>query len=41
VLGPHCGDGILQPGFEECDDGNHASGDGCSAACKVEIAVLK
>ena len=30
-----CGDGILGPG-EQCDDGNTASGDGCSAQCKVE-----
>ena len=39
VLGPHCGDGKLQPGYEECDDGNNASGDGCSAACKIETWV--
>jgi len=37
-----CGDGILGnswigPGeVEECDDGNTASGDGCSAACRKE-----
>ena len=36
VLGPHCGDGQLQPGFEDCDDGNNVDGDGCSAACKWE-----
>jgi fibro-slime domain-containing protein len=30
-----CGDGILAAG-EECDDGNPASGDGCSSTCKVE-----
>ena len=41
VLGPHCGDGIVQPGFEECDDGNNVNGDGCSSACKIEIAVSK
>ncbi|MBQ4360320.1 MAG: DUF4215 domain-containing protein [Proteobacteria bacterium] len=28
-----CGNGKLDFG-EACDDGNHASGDGCSAACK-------
>lgn len=32
-----CGDGISDPS-EECDDGNSASGDGCSAACKVEAS---
>lgn len=31
-----CGDGAVDPG-EECDDGNTASGDGCSFACKIEI----
>ena len=31
-----CGNGILEKG-EECDDGNNVNGDGCSAACKVEI----
>lgn len=30
-----CGDGLLG-GAEECDDGNTADGDGCSAACRVE-----
>ncbi|MBX3271659.1 MAG: hypothetical protein KF729_15440 [Sandaracinaceae bacterium] len=32
-----CGDGVRQDG-EECDDGNTASGDGCSDACVVERA---
>jgi cysteine-rich repeat protein len=32
---PGCGDGLLQPG-EECDDGNPASGDGCSPQCVSE-----
>ena len=30
-----CGDGFLQ-GLEECDDGNIASGDGCSTECLIE-----
>ncbi len=30
-----CGDGSIDP-FEECDDGNTASGDGCSSKCKNE-----
>src|SRR5512138_941673 len=34
---PGCGDGVVDPG-EECDDGNLASGDGCSATCSVEHA---
>lgn len=29
---PSCGDGRLDPG-EACDDGNHASGDGCPGDC--------
>jgi cysteine-rich repeat protein len=33
--GPHCGDCIVQLG-EQCDDGNHTSGDGCSADCRIE-----
>jgi len=30
-----CGDGVIGGG-ESCEDGNTASGDGCSAACRVE-----
>ncbi len=30
-----CGDGVLDTG-EQCDDGNTASGDGCSSVCKLE-----
>lgn len=41
VLGPVCGDGGWQPEFEECDDGNNVDKDGCSAACKIELAVPK
>ena len=32
-----CGDGKREHG-EECDDGNNADGDGCSATCKTESA---
>lgn len=32
---PVCGDGALDAS-EQCDDGNTASGDGCSAACRLE-----
>ncbi len=31
-----CGDSVLQPAGEECDDGNAASGDGCAATCQLE-----
>ena len=30
-----CGNGILAPP-EQCDDGNNASGDGCSSSCTIE-----
>jgi cysteine-rich repeat protein len=31
-----CGNGVLDPVFETCDDGNVVPGDGCSASCEVE-----
>ncbi len=33
-----CGNGVLDAG-EQCDDGNTASGDGCSSTCTVEGRV--
>lgn len=30
-----CGNGIRE-GFEQCDDGNRVSGDGCDAMCRIE-----
>ncbi|MEZ4404615.1 MAG: DUF4215 domain-containing protein [Kofleriaceae bacterium] len=30
-----CGNNVVEPG-EQCDDGNTASGDGCSATCQIE-----
>ena len=33
--GPVCGSGVLEAG-EDCDDGNTADGDGCSAVCTIE-----
>lgn len=33
---PGCGDSTLE-GAEACDDGNVLDGDGCSAACRIEI----
>ncbi len=34
-----CGDGIAV-GFEDCDDGNSNSNDGCSSECKVESGFV-
>ena len=31
-----CGDGVIAEGLEECDDGDHDSGDGCAALCFIE-----
>ena len=31
-----CGDGILDPQFEGCDDGNRVGGDGCNRLCSQE-----
>ena len=33
-----CGDGEVQLG-EQCDDGNTASGDGCSESCGAEVGA--
>jgi cysteine-rich repeat protein len=35
VVPAACGNGLLETG-EECDDGNSAGGDGCTAECKLE-----
>ena len=35
--GPDCGNGTVDTG-ETCDDGNTASGDGCSSACAMEVS---
>ena len=35
VDGPDCGDGV-EARFEQCDDGNRLSGDGCSVDCELE-----
>jgi len=38
VLGPRCGDSIVQTQYgEQCDDGNTRNNDGCSALCKLEL----
>ncbi|MEK6833061.1 MAG: myxococcus cysteine-rich repeat containing protein [Nanoarchaeota archaeon] len=34
-----CGNGILETPYEECDDGNFVSGDGCSATCTTEVVT--
>ncbi len=31
-----CGDGVIRPGLEECDDGNDLDGDGCGSSCLIE-----
>ena len=37
-----CGDGVLQAAFgEQCDDGNLAGGDGCSADCTWEWLAMR
>lgn len=33
---PYCGDGDTNQESEQCDDGNQADGDGCSALCQIE-----
>lgn len=41
VWGPRCGDKAVQEDKgEECDDGNTVSGDGCTAACKIELSLI-
>lgn len=34
-----CGDGVVN-GNETCDDGNRASGDGCSSKCVLEVGLI-
>lgn len=36
TLFDRCGNGLRSPA-EQCDDGNVASGDGCSATCRLEL----
>jgi cysteine-rich repeat protein len=36
-----CGDGERDVESEECDDGNRASGDGCSANCASEATIVE
>ena len=35
-----CGDGVIVPGLETCDDGNSAAGDGCSQTCAIEPSFV-
>ena len=35
-----CGDGVVETEFEQCDDANTVSGDGCSATCTWEPVGL-
>jgi cysteine-rich repeat protein len=34
-----CGDGIVDPPYESCDDRNRLSGDGCDRSCQAERAA--
>lgn len=34
--GPYCSDGLINVAGEQCDDGNDAANDGCSATCILE-----
>ena len=36
-LGIHCGDGIIESGIEECDDGNSLNSDNCLNSCNLNI----
>ncbi len=36
--GPYCGDRIVQPEYEQCDDGNNEPGDGCDERCQIEAS---
>ncbi|MDX2055712.1 MAG: DUF4215 domain-containing protein [Polyangiaceae bacterium] len=35
-LAPRCGDKIIQPEFEQCDDANSNSADGCTPSCRID-----
>ena len=43
IVGPYCGDGIIDPEHEQCDDGDtvsgNGSGNGCSATCVIEPPI--
>ena len=36
-----CGDGVVQAGVEQCDDGNLVDTDACTNMCKTQIVALK
>ena len=35
-----CGNGVIDPPDEECDDGNTEPGDGCNAICQIEETFI-
>jgi hypothetical protein len=39
VLGPHCGDNIVQPQYEDCDVGGDPTVECCTLACKI-LAII-
>lgn len=36
-----CGDGVIQPDHEQCDDGNRTNGDGCDQGCQLEGLAMQ
>src|SRR5688572_9234493 len=36
----NCGDNVLDPPIEECDDGDRDDGDGCDSDCQLEPVGL-
>lgn len=39
-VAPHCGDGIIQSGDEDCDDGDALDGNGCNINCILSGTLL-
>src|SRR3989344_7483457 len=37
---PRCGNGVVDQGSEQCDDGNASNTDGCSTSCQLDRADL-
>jgi cysteine-rich repeat protein len=31
-----CGDGVVDPIYEECEDNDRINGDGCSTECRID-----
>jgi fibro-slime domain-containing protein len=39
TLGEYCGDGVQQPEYEDCDDGNFVNDDDCPNSCRILLIV--